>query len=263
MSSHNTWTQEEALPGNLAGSAILHVLVVGALFGWAFIFHHHGKAWGESSNTAGAIQATMVNSLPLPPRAQPNPENVLTAETPSPAPPIAKEKAAPIPEPKAIPIPTKPEKPVKVAATPTPATPHPQPLKPQPDKATTGETAGIRIAMTSAETKVGTVSVGTPDAAFGARYAYYVRQLTAKVSSQWLTQMLDARAPGHRVHITFQVERDGTPTHLQIQQPSGDATLDATALRAMQHVDTFGPLPEGYAGSHINVVYYFDPPAHP
>ena len=94
-------------------------------------------------------------------------------------------------------------------------------------------------------------------------WAYYVRQITNKVAQQWYTGMLDPRASGHRVYITFQVERDGSPTDIRIAQPSGDATLDQTALSAVQHIDTFGPLPDGYTGSHINVTYYFDAPLHP
>jgi len=116
--------------------------------------------------------------------------------------------------------------------------------------------------MSSAQTRAGTVSVDVPDAGFGARFAYYVQQITQKVASQWNTSMLDPQAGGRRTYITFQVERDGTPTHIQIAQRSGDATLDQTALSAVQHIDTFGPLPDAYTGSHINVTYYFDPPAH-
>jgi protein TonB len=117
--------------------------------------------------------------------------------------------------------------------------------------------------MNSTQTHAGTISVGTADAAFGSRFAFYVQQITQKVAQQWYTGMLDPRASGHRVYITFQVERDGSLTHVQIAQPSGDATLDQTALSAVQHIDTFGPLPDAYTGSHINVTYYFDPPQHP
>jgi len=87
-----------------------------------------------------------------------------------------------------------------------------------------------------------------------------VRQITQKVAAQWYPQMLDPQATGHRVYISFQVERDGSLSHIQIAQRSGDNTLDQTALSAVQHIDTFGPLPDAYTGTHINVVYYFDPP---
>jgi protein TonB len=75
--------------------------------------------------------------------------------------------------------------------------------------------------------------------------------------------MLDPQAVGHRLYVTFEIDRDGSVTHIQIAQPSGDATLDRTGLSAVQHVDNFPPLPEAYSGTHLNVTYYFDPPQHP
>jgi protein TonB len=235
---------------------------VTAIFGYAYFFQHHGNDWGNSAAPNSTIQATMVNSIPLPQKQPTNADNVLASETPSPAPPVAKEKVAPPPEPTAIPIPEM-KKPEKVAPKPMQATPHPQPVQPQPQKATTGETTGMRIAMSSTQTRAGTVSVGTTDAAFGARFAYYVAQIQRRVAQQWYTTMLDPAARGHRVYIVFQINRDGTPSQVRIQQPSGDSTLDSTALSAVQHIDTFGPLPDGYNGNYINVVYYFDPPAGP
>ena len=255
--------QPENLGGNFAGALILHVALFAILLGYGYIFHHDGNSWGDNSAPSSTIQATIESSIPLPPRQPTNSDNVLTSETPSPAPPTAKEKVAPPPDPRAIAIPEKPTKPLKVAPKPVQATPHPQPVKPQPQKATTGEAPGVRIAMSATQTRAGTISVGTNDSTFGARYAYYVKQITQKVASQWYTTMLDANAKGHRVFITFEVGRDGTPSNIRIQQPSGDNTLDQTALRAVQHIDTFGPLPDGYSGSYLNVVYYFDPPSAP
>jgi len=38
--------------------------------------------------------------------------------------------------------------------------------------------------------------------------------------------------------------------------PSGSPSLDTSCLRAVQRVDTFGPLPAGYNQSSISVEYY-------
>jgi periplasmic protein TonB len=259
--SRNQYLPQDRLGGNFAGSLLLHAAIFGGIFAWAFITNR-GLRWGEVGDTAGAVQATMVSAIPLPPHQPVNPDNVLTPEKPSPAPPETKEKTETAPDPKALAIPEKPTKP-KIADKPVPSTPHPQPVQPQADKATSGDTTGTRIAMTSAQTRLGTISIGTSDPSFGVRYAYYVRQLTQKIASQWYTGMLDPGSQGHRVYIIFQVARDGTPSNVRIQTPSGDKTLDQTALRAVQHIDTFGPLPDGYSGNYINVVYYFDPPEQP
>jgi protein TonB len=245
--------------GGLAGSVLLHGAIIALLIGSAW-FLHTGQNWGNSSANTGTIQATIVGALPLPPKVTPDHENVLATENPSPAPAPPAPKTVAVPEPTAIPIPVKPAKSTKLAEKTAPPPPlHPQPITPQINKATTGE-APASIPMSSVQTQAGTFSVATSDSAFGARDAYYVEQIKRKVASQWYTGMLDPQAPGHRVYITFQVERDGSPSHIQIAQRSGDSTLDQTALSAVQHIDTFGPLPDDYTGTHINVTYYFDPP---
>src|SRR5947209_20437909 len=57
---------EENLRKNLFGSIILHAAVAAGVVALAF-FHNRGHNWGENAAAAGAIQATMVSSLPLPP----------------------------------------------------------------------------------------------------------------------------------------------------------------------------------------------------
>jgi TonB family protein len=117
------------------------------------------------------------------------------------------------------------------------------------------------LSISTIQTSAGIFNIGT-NTDFGTRFATYVQQIQMKVAAQWYINMLDPQAAGHRVFITFQVERDGSLTHILLAQRSGDATLDLTALNAVRHIDTFGPLPDAYTGNHINVMYYFDPPPH-
>jgi protein TonB len=206
----------------------------------------------------------MVADIPLPPKQPMDPNNVLATDAPSPAPITSTAHTVDVPQPDAIAIPSKSAKPLKTADQATPAPPlHPQPGKVDPNKVQTGDAGGSNLSMSTAQTKAGTVSVGATDSAFGARFAYYVEQIKMKVAAQWYTNMLDPQAAGHRVWINFDVDRDGSLSHIVIKQRSGDATLDQTALNAVRHIDTFGPLPDAYTGSHINVTYYFDPPPRP
>ena len=78
---------------------MLHGLVAAFIVGWAFFFPHRGSNWGENASNVGAIQATMVSSIPLPPTQRTLDTGVLTSEAPSPAPVTEKEKteAAPTP----------------------------------------------------------------------------------------------------------------------------------------------------------------------
>ena len=248
---------QEHLGGNFAGSLLLHGLVVAAIAGWAIFAQHLGHNWGEKDVTAGAIQATMVSSLPLPPRQRSLDTGVLTSEKPSPAPTPAKEKVEAAPTPKDIPIPVKQVKPVKQAEKPTPAPPkRPQPLPEQATKATSGETAGIRIAQSTMQLKNGTASVSVQDKTFGSRFAYYVNIVNRTVAQNWFTQEADPRASeGKSATVIFDIDRDGTPSNIRMGTRSGSPSLDTSAMRAVQRVQGFGPLPQG---DHITVEYTFD-----
>ena len=241
-----------------AGSLVLHGLVAAGIVAGSLAFRHHGQAWGEHSAEAGAIQATMVSSLPLPPRQRTLDTGVLTSERPSPAPTPAKEHTEPPPSPKDLAIANKAQpKPPKVAEQPTPAPPkHPQPAPEAPTKATSGETAGIRIAQATMQLKNGTASVSVEDRTFGTRFAYYVNIVNRTVARNWYTQEADPIASeGKRVTIIFDIDREGTPSNARIETRSGSPSLDTSAVRALQRVDGFGPLP---AGDHITVEYSFD-----
>ncbi len=264
MSTQTAWATRdpeagaEAVRTSLVGSIVLHGLAFAAVLVSSLLLRQHGQKWGEHDMTAGSIQATMVSSLPLPPRVKTQDTGVLTSERPSPAPTPPKERTEPPPSPKEVAIPTKAQpRPPKIAEKPAPEPPkHPQPTPPQPQKATTGETAGIRIAQSTMQLKNGTASVSVADRTFGARFAYYVNIVNRTVAQNWYTQEADPRASeGKRVTIVFDIDRDGLPSNARIQSRSGSPSLDTSALRALQRVEGFGPLP---AGDHITVEYSFD-----
>lgn len=243
-----------------AGSLLLHSLLFGAMVAGSLAFRHHGQSWGQHDMAAGAIQATMVSSLPLPPRQKSLDTGVLTSEKPSPAPTPAKERTEPPPSPRDIPIVRKDQpKPPKLAERPTPEPPkRPQPVKPEPTKATSGETAGIRIPQATMQLKNGTASISVEDRTFGSRFAYYVSIVNRKVAQNWYTQEADPRASeGKRVTIVFDINREGIPSNIRVEGASGSPSLDQSAQRAVQRVqdEGFGPLP---AGDHITVDYAFD-----
>ena len=100
-------------------SLLLHGLVFGGILGAGLWSNRHHERFGDAVEKQGAVQATMVSSLPLPPRVKPQEDNVLASETPSVVPPPKVEKAEPPPEPKAVPVPDK--KPVL-----PPKRPHPR-----------------------------------------------------------------------------------------------------------------------------------------
>jgi protein TonB len=229
--------------------------VAALIVGGAFLVHTRGINWGEQASNVGAIQATMVSSIPLPPTQRTLDTGVLTSEAPSPAPVTAKEKTEAAPSPDSVAIPEK-TKPPKVADKPTPAPPkHVQPITPPPTKAVTGETAGIRIAQSTVELKNGTSSVSIQDRSFGERYAYYVNIVNSKVSQNWYKSEADPLASMDKsATILFDIDREGVPSNARVETRSGSPSLDLSALRAVQRVDGFGPLPQG---NRITVEFTF------
>jgi len=270
---------QDPLKGPALGSLLLHAAIFGSLILYALIAAHlHGNGWGNHNDTQGAIQATMVSSapaIPLPQDQKPT-DQVLATETPSPAPAPPAPQATRAEEQDAIPIPDKqplktklePKKQVeqpKVAKVPIQhvpliaATPHQEQVRPL-NRANYGEAAPAAVPRSTAQAAPGqqaTVQGGN----FGALYGYYVALINRKISQNWYLQEVDSSTPaGTKVYLTFSLSRSGEPSRVQVQQSSGSPTLDSSCLRAVQRVDSFGPLPSGYSGSSLLVSYYCQKP---
>jgi protein TonB len=259
-----------------ARSLALHLAIVGSIALYAFIHAHiRHTSWG-ANETQGAIEATLVSNapaIPLPQDLPPTP-SVLATPTPSvaPAPAAEQPKSTQQPEPNAIPIPIKqppkPQPPKKVEQNQPPPKPQPrQPLDsranryPSPvqtprDRATYGEAAPqTRSSMNTNQGPNNPVNIKGGD--FGSQFPYYVDIIRRTVARNWYEQEVQPSTPaGTRVFLNFSVARDGSPSNVHIQAPSGSPSLDTSCMRAVQRVDTFGPLPSGYNQSSISVEYY-------
>jgi protein TonB len=276
MQSDRLWQAPERLGTPLAGSALVHFGIAAVCVGWAFwLSAHHGSEWGSSISSTGAIQATLVSnapSIPIPSPQTPT-DNVLATETPSPAPAPPAPAAKEVPPPDAIPIPEKVKEPPKVPEKPKPSAvqtkpvaqappatkplTHPLPIPKTENRANFGEAAPANIPRSSASSVgAGPVSVAGD---FGSRFGWYVDVIKRKAQQNWYKAEVDPRtAGGAKAFVTFDVARDGTPSHIRIEKSSGSPSLDSSALRALQRVDTFGPLPAGYNGNQLSVEYYFE-----
>ncbi len=270
LPTRKTTRPETSLTHGFYAALALHLLAFAAL-GLAAFLNHRGTHWGDTNPNPGSIQASMVNALPLPPRQRFKEDSVLASDkpsiAPSPPPPTpetkakatpAAPKAAPPSKPNEILIPNKvqPKTLTKPADRPQPAAPkRAAPPPPPTPKATTGETAGIQIPQSITQLKNGTASITVEERAFGDRYAYYIRLISQKVNEAWNRQEVDASSTGKRTTVTFEIDRDGTPVDPHLTLRSGSGSLDSSALRAIQRIDSFGPLP---AGDHITIAFSFD-----
>jgi len=242
----------------LAWSAGLHVGTVVAVLIYSMILNGpRGDSWGAGGG-GEAIGATLVSTVPLP--ANPSQtQNVLANESKG----ITKSEAKPDTkvEPDAIEIQGKNAKiKPKKTVTETKEKPHPEPEE-ESNQVAFGEggpVSGPYGTFSAAGAKGGFGFTGG-GGDFGTRFAWYVQQVQRKVSENWLKYEVDSRInSAQRVYITFDIMRDGHPANVQVEQSSGVPSLDISASRAIQRIDTFGNLPPEYSGSKVGVEFWFD-----
>jgi protein TonB len=169
---------------------------------------------------------------------------------------------APKEEPRFIPIPAREAKQQGVHESATKKEPPKQPAKAEPDNVVPygqgGPVSGPYGSFTSGATKGGFGFQGG-QGDFGSRFAYYVDVVRRKVSDNWMKYEVDPRInDARRVYIYFEINRSGQPTDIRVEQSSGIPSLDQSAVRALQRIDTFGPLPAGYNGNYVAVEFWFD-----
>jgi protein TonB len=248
------WPESERLTAPAVGAILFHVALGISILAFAYYYHRiNAHLWG-SEMAGGAINATLVSSapaLPLPKETEPNNE-VLATDNPSEAPAPPKPKAAPKPEDRAIPIATKTTKPDLRRQEQNKQTSKPD------NRAQFGERAAGNIPRSTpgvAGTPGQPVSVAGN---FGSRYAYYINIIRINVSRNWYMQEVDPSTPnGTQAIVTFTISKNGAVSGIKIALASGSPTLNQSALRAVQRLDTLPPLPSTYEGSSINVEYTF------
>ena len=249
---HDRWGR------NLAWSVGLHIAVAGAIVLYAVVAHGgSGSTWGAGGG-GDAMGVTLVSSVPLPANLVQT-QNILANESKGLTQSLPKTEEK---EPEAIPI---PDKNAKTKTKPVPSENH-QKVKPQPEEEASnvvpfgegGPVSGPYGTFNAGGAKGGFGFTGG-GGDFGSRYAWYVRVVQQKVSENWLKYEVDPNiTDARRVYVTFDIMRDGHPTHVQVEQSSGVPSLDQSAVRALQRIDTFGPLPPDYAENKVSVEFWFD-----
>jgi len=248
---HDRWGR------NLSWSVGLHL----AFAGLVLLYMTYGPGRGSSTwGTGGggdAMGVTLVSTVPLP--ASPTQtQNILANESKGLTQSLPKEEEK---EPEAIPI---PEKNAKLKPKPKTSATQRKPQQPVEEADNVvpfgegGPVSGPYGIFNAGGAKGGFGFTGG-GGDFGSRFAWYVRIVQQKVSENWLKYEVD---PGiteaRRVYLTFDITRSGEPTNVQVEQSSGVPSLDQSAVRALQRIDTFGPLPSDYSGSKVSVEFWFD-----
>ena len=241
----------------LAWSVGLHVGITAAMLIYSTVFSGPIGDTGGAGGGGDAIGATLVSTVPLPANPTQS-KNVLANESKgvTQSQPKIEEK-----EPDAIEIQgknakIKPKKKQETASKEKPLA-APEEENNQVAFGEGGPVSGPYGAFAAGGAKGGFGINGGGD--FGTKYAYYVHVIQQKVAENWLRYEVDPRiASAQRVYIVFDIARDGHPSNAHVEQSSGVPSLDISAVRALQRIDTFGPLPQDYPGSKISVEYWFD-----
>jgi protein TonB len=243
----------------LAWSVGLHLAITAGLLVYSAVLSGpRGQGWGAGGG-GEAMGATLVSTVPLPASPRQT-ENILANESKG----ITKSRPQPKPEtnePDAIEIQGKNAKlKQKKIETATKEKPRPAPEE-ETNQVAFGEggpVSGPYGSFSAGGAKGGFGFTGG-GGDFGTRYAWYVHVVQQKVSENWLKYEVDPRVnTAQRVYITFDIARDGHPANVQVEQSSGVPSLDISAVRAIQRIDTFGALPPDYSGSKISVEFWFD-----
>jgi protein TonB len=254
--SADIYSEHSQLSRPLAWSAGLHVAFAAFVVIYTMFFQGlRGEGWGGGGG-GDAMGATLVTSVPLP--ASPvQTTNVLANESKglSKSEPKVQEQ-----EPEGVPIPDKntkiKPKPI-TSATKRKAQPEPE----ESNQVPYGEGGAVSgpYSMFNAGGAKGGFGFAGGGGDFGNRFSWYVKVVQQKVSENWLKYEVDPRiSEANRVYITFDIARDGSPKNVQIEQSSGNPSLDISATRAIQRIDTFGPLPPDYSGNKVSVEFWFD-----
>ncbi len=256
--STDIYSERDQFSNPVVVSLGLHVALFGGVLLYAFILGRlTGENWGGTGGGGGAMSATLVSSIPLP-NTNPEATNILANESKGLSQSLPKEEEKV--EPKAIPIPARDAKRADRTHTIVP----PKPAKPVETASNVipygaGGPVGGPYSTFSAGGAKGGFGFTGGGGDFGSRYAWYVDQVRRVVSQNWLKYEIDPSiSNARRVYITFEINRDGAPKHITISQSSGVPSLDQSAVRALQRIDTFGPLPPDYRGGSVNVEFWFD-----
>jgi periplasmic protein TonB len=241
-------------------SLVLHVLLIVAVLAASY-FERRGENWGGVGGNLGGTKVSLVpaSGIPMPKEAvvteskAVDPTKGLHKEEP-PKPPEPKTDAEKIPKfTREKPLP--PSRPSRTLENKTPVHDNDVPYGKggNPDLPTGySQTPG-------ASAGVSTIGQGGGD--FGSRYPWYVDAVRSRVRQVWDQSTIDpAVRAARRAHavVTFRINANGTVSNVRLSQGSGNSSMDYSALRALQNIDSFRPLPNDYMGSYVDVTFDFD-----
>ncbi|MDR3671402.1 MAG: TonB family protein [Holophaga sp.] len=84
-------------------------------------------------------------------------------------------------------------------------------------------------------------------------FIWYLQQIQSRITGNW-NRLSSVQG---RVQIYFRIKRDGTIDGARVESPSGNASLDQSALLAVRRSDPLPRLPEGFDSGSLGVRFWF------
>jgi len=245
--------QPDRLAGWFVRSLGLHLGLILALLFYGFAFRHKAEQWGSPTGGGmGAVAVNPVARIPLPARQSPeNPvANQTESQVPTPPPEQHHKTRVVETEPDAIPIQGRNAQKHTSESAPNKFREQQQDRPNQ-----LYSEAGQRMSSPMYGLQGGG-GVGVGDSSpFGTQFGWYAKLMVDKVGRAWRTS--DLRNVTQTAAVTFVLNRDGSVSHVRITEPSGNATLDFSAQRAIWDASPFPALPPQYPRSDAEVELRF------
>ena len=259
--AHEAGRPGERLSNSLVWSGAFHVFLA-AMFVVSAIYSGRGALWGGGSGAGGAVQVTLVGSLPAIP--MPSPSVVTSSRVVDVTHGLYKSQPPPKISypPDAVKLPQFRKEKRPVYKSPRPSRILKNKAQPPPNAVPYGQGGApqaLYSTFTMGQKTQGGLSVGAPGGGFGNLFPWYVTAVQRRVSSNWLQSTVNPTlqwAP--RAVIDFEILRDGTIVNVQVLQSSGYSSVDLSAVRAIESSSPLAPLPGAYTGSYVNVEFWFD-----
>jgi len=238
------------------GSLFIHAGVVAILFfGWYWM-NRARETLGDINPAGGpAYAVSPVHNIPIPRReAPPNPVAADTQSTVPTAP--AKQEAQkkpPPPNKNAVEIPDKMKRP---AEKPLHQQQYMQPT-PQNQIYSRSQTA-VSNPMYGAQSGAGQVGIGPNTPLGNNRLGAYAELIRERIAQNWNTNGLDTHTQSAPAIVSFEIMRDGSVRSVRIVQPSGNPSIDNTALRAVYSSNPLPALPPQVTESYISAQFTFN-----
>ncbi len=258
MAAHRDILDErESYRRPLASSVILHASVLVVALAHTWLGGATRERWGDPTSLGGgAVAITPVGKIPLPPRG--GLQNPVANDTESrvPQPPTPQAARAGREDPEAIAIRSRSRTTPKTRTMASRQRYRPEGAD-RPNQLYSPAGAAASSPIYGTTSGAGTVGLGA-GSPFGARFGYYEQILRQRVARAWRTNEVDPRlqsAPP--IIVTFEIRRDGSVRNLRVLQPSGNATLDYSAQRAILEAGPFPRLPDAYERDSALIEFWF------